>query len=190
MATEQQPERPEAPRPAGPEAGRPTPREAAAQEASAAETALVEAAAELAAAEDRWKRALADLDNLRKRYSRELAREREVERERVAAAFLPVLDNIERALEHAGSDAAYDQDALVEGLRSVRDQALGVLSALGYPRQDEAGVPFDPSRHEAITVVTDDQAAPGTVVRVLHPGYGEGDRQLRPAAVAVAGRRG
>ena len=86
---------------------------------AAAETALVEAAAELAAAEDRWKRAMADLDNLRKRYARELAREREAERERVAAAFLPVLDNLERALEHAGSDTAYDQDALVRGLRSA-----------------------------------------------------------------------
>ena len=188
MATEQQPEHPEAPRPASPEGEHPTPQEA--EERSAAQTALVEAAAELAAMEDRWKRAMADLDNLRKRYSRELAREREVERERVAAAFLPALDNLERALEHAGSDAAYDQDALVEGLRSVRDQALGVLAALGYPREDQAGVPFDPSRHEAVTVVADDRAAPGTVVRVLHPGYGEGDRQLRPAAVAVAGRRG
>ena len=184
MATEQQPERREEAGQAGPEAAA-----AEAAEASAAETALVEAAAELAAAEDRWKRAMADLDNLRKRYGRELAREREVERERVAAAFLPMLDNLERALEHAGSDAAYDQDALVEGLRSVRDQALGVLSSLGYPRQDEAGVPFDPARHEAVTVIEDDQAAPGTVVRVLHAGYGEGDRQLRPAAVAVAGRR-
>jgi molecular chaperone GrpE len=141
-----------------------------------------ELAAEL---EDRWRRALADLDNLRKRYARELAREREVERARVAAAWLPVLDNLERALAHAGTN----QGALIEGLRSVRDQAVGVLASLGYPRQDEVGVPFDPARHEAVSVVTDTDAAPGTVVRVIRPGYGEGERQLRPAAVAVAGRR-
>ncbi|HEX8860784.1 MAG TPA: nucleotide exchange factor GrpE [Actinomycetes bacterium] len=192
MATQQEPEpqaerRPDEPGAAQPEPEREgTPAAEANQDASAAETALAQAATELAAAEDRWRRAMADLDNLRKRYARELAREREAERERVAAAFLPVLDNLERALEHAGSDAAYDQDALVRGLRSVREQALGVLAALGYPRQDKAGVPFDPARHEAVSVEEETEAAPGTVVRVLHPGYGEGERQLRPAAVAVA----
>jgi molecular chaperone GrpE len=190
VATQQQPERqPEEPRAAEAEA-EPEAGSAAEVGASAAETALVEAAAELAAAEDRWRRAMADLDNLRKRYARELARERELERERVASAWLPVLDNLERALEHAGSDAAFDRGALVEGLRSVREQALVVLASLGYPRQGEAGVPFDPARHEAVTVVEETGAAPGTVVRVLHPGYGQGDRQLRPAAVAVAGQRG
>jgi molecular chaperone GrpE len=196
MATQQEPERHAERNPDESGAARPeretegTPAAEGAQaDTSVAETALVEAAAELAGAEDRWKRAMADLDNLRKRYARELAREREAERERVAAAFLPVLDNLERALEHAGSDAAYDRDALVRGLRSVREQALGVLAALGYPRQDEAGVPFDPARHEAVSVEEETEAAPGTVVRVVHPGYGEGERQLRPAAVAVAGKR-
>jgi molecular chaperone GrpE len=142
-------------------------------------------AAVAAELEDRWRRALADLDNLRKRYARELDRERSAERARVAASWLPVLDNLERALEHTDGEP----DGLVEGLRSVRDQAVSVLSALGYARQDEVGMPFDPSRHEAVSVVEDPQAAPGTVVRVLRPGYGEGERQLRPAAVAVAGQR-
>lgn len=135
--------------------------------------------------EDRWRRALADLDNLRKRYARELDRERSAERARVAASWLPVLDNLERALSHAGDDS----DVLVEGLRSVRDQAVAVLEALGYRRHDEVGVPFDPSRHEAVSIVDDPEAAPGTVVRVLRPGYGDGDQQLRPAAVAVARKR-
>lgn len=116
----------------------------------------------------------------------ELDREREAERARVASAWLPVLDNLERALAHAGDQ----RGALVEGLRSVRDQAVGVLAALGYPRKDEVGVPLDPARHEAVSVVDDAEAAPGTDVRVLRPGYGEGERQLRPAAVAVADQRG
>ena len=145
-----------------------------------------ELAAAVAELEDRWRRALADLDNLRKRYARELERERLAERARVAAAWLPVVDNLELALEHAGADPT----AVVEGIRAVRDQAVGVLAGLGYPRQDEAGVPFDPARHQAVSVVDDPEEAPGTVVRVLRPGYGEGERQLRPAAVAVAGRRG
>ena len=187
MATQQQPGRPGAAAGVEPTApGQPADTAAGPDRAEPAPPEAAEAAeAELAELEDRWRRALADLDNLRKRYARELAREREAERARVAAAWLPVLDNLERALEHASGD----QGALVEGLQSVRDQAVAVLASLGYPRQDQAGVPFDPARHEAVTVVQDAEAAPGTVVRVVRPGYGEGERQLRPAAVAVSGQR-
>ncbi|WP_060177836.1 nucleotide exchange factor GrpE [Streptomyces sp. IMTB 1903] len=134
--------------------------------------------------EDRWRRALADLDNLRKRHVRELERERTVERSRTAAAFLPVLDNLELALAHAGADSG----AIVEGVRAVRDQAVNVLELLGYPRHAETGVPFDPARHEVVAVVQDPDAPPGTVVEVLRPGFGDGERQLRPAAVTVAKR--
>ncbi|MDX2406758.1 nucleotide exchange factor GrpE [Streptomyces microflavus] len=134
--------------------------------------------------EDRWRRALADLDNLRKRHARELERERTVERSRTAAAFLPVLDNLELALSHADADSG----AVVEGIRAVRDQAVSVLELLGYPRHAETGVAFDPAHHEVIGVVDDPDVEPGTVVQVLRPGYGDGDRQLRPAAVTVAKR--
>ncbi|KPI08509.1 Protein grpE [Actinobacteria bacterium OV450] len=140
--------------------------------------------AELRELEDRWRRALADLDNLRKRHARELERERTAERSRTAAAFLPVLDNLELALTHAGADPG----AIVEGVRAVRDQAVNVLELLGYPRHAETGVAFDPARHEVIGVVQDPDASPGTVVDVLRPGYGDGERQLRPAAVTVAKR--
>ena len=153
---------------------------------SGAQAEAADHSAALAELEDRWRRALADLDNLRKRYARELEREREAERNRVAAAWLPVVDNLELALAHVAADPG----AIVEGVRAVRDQAVGVLGLLGYPRQDAVGVPFDPARHEAVSVVDDPDAAPGTVVRVLRPGYGEGERQLRPAAVAVARQRG
>lgn len=134
--------------------------------------------------EDRWRRALADLDNLRKRHVRELERERTVERSRTAAAFLPVLDNLELALSHADADS----DAIVEGIRAVRDQAVNVFELLGYPRHAETGVAFDPARHEVVSVVDDPDVEPGTVVQVLRPGYGDGDRQLRPATVTVAKR--
>jgi molecular chaperone GrpE len=56
-------------------------------------------------------------------------------------------------------------------------------------RYDEVGVPFDPARHEVVNVIDDSDAEPGTVVRVLRPGYGTPERQLRPGAVTVAGRR-
>ena len=140
---------------------------------------------ERAQLEDRWRRAVADLDNVRKRYARELDRERAAERSRVAGAWLPIVDNLERAISHAGERS----DAVLEGLRSILEHALQVLEQLGFPRDAEAGVPFDPERHEVVGVVDQPDSAPGTVLEVLRPGYGEGPRQLRPAAVVVS-RRG
>ncbi|HWO60838.1 MAG TPA: nucleotide exchange factor GrpE, partial [Umezawaea sp.] len=136
-------------------------------------------APDIAELEDRWLRAMAELDNVRKRYNRELDRERTAERARVAAAWLPVLDNLELALGHASDDA------FAEGVRATLDQAVEVLARLGYPRQDATGVPFDPAVHEVVTVLDDPDAPPNTVVQVLRPGYGD----LRPAAVAVSRRR-
>ena len=121
---------------------------------------------------------MADLDNQRKRHARELQREREAERGRVAGAWLPVIDHLELALSHARSDPS----AVVAGVQAVRDQAVQVLAALGFPRHDETGVPFDPARHEVVSVVDDSDAAPGSVVQVLRPGYGDPERQLRPAS--------
>lgn len=161
------------------------PREAAPPPADGATAGPTQSA--LDAAEDRWRRAAADLDNLRKRYAREVAREREMERELVTTAFLPVLDTIDRALEHA----AADPESIVEGIRTLREQALAVVSGLGYGREDEPGVPFDPARHEVVGVVDADGAGtpPGSVASVVRPGYGAPGRQLRPAAVTVAQRQ-
>ncbi|MFD4723335.1 nucleotide exchange factor GrpE [Streptomyces sp. NPDC058423] len=144
-----------------------------------------ELTAELDETRDRWRRSLADLDNLRKRHARELQRERSDERARTSAAWLPVVDNLELALQHAGPDPS----AVLEGVEAVRDQAVEVLRGLGYPRYEETGVPFDPTRHEVVGVVDDPEAEPNTVVRVQRPGYGEGDQQLRPAAVVVNKRQ-
>ena len=139
-------------------------------------------AARLAELEDRWRRALADLDNYRKRTVRALEEEREAERARTTAQWLPVLDDLERALEHADAEPG----AVIQGVRSVLEQARAIIGRLGYPRQDDAGAPFDPFRHEAVSTLADTDAPEGTVVAVLRPGYGEGDRQLRPAQVVVA----
>jgi molecular chaperone GrpE len=124
---------------------------------------------------------LADLDNMRKRFERELARERDAQRGRVAAEWLPVVDNLDLALEHAAADPA----ALVEGLQAVRDQAIAILARLGFPRFEDVGDLFDPQRHEAISVA-DSDAPSGTVVTTVRPGYGADDTILRPAAVVVA----
>lgn len=134
--------------------------------------------------EDRWRRALAEIDNLRKRHTRELERERVAERERTAAALLPIIDNLDLALAHAQADP----DSIRQGVEAVRDQAVDTLARLGFPRYGEPGVPFDPSRHEVVGVVEDPDAEPGTVVEVVRPGYGDSGRQLRPVAVTVAKR--
>jgi molecular chaperone GrpE len=140
--------------------------------------------AELARLEDRWRRAVADLDNLRKRYARELDRERMVERSRVAGAWVPIVDDLERALAYEGGHSS----AVIEGVRTILDQAVKVLEQLGYPRDEQTGVPFDPERHEVVGIIDRPETAPGTVVEVLRPGYGEGGKQLRPAAVVVSRR--
>jgi molecular chaperone GrpE len=138
--------------------------------------------AELARMEDRWRRALADFDNLRKRVARESAQQRDDERAAVAARWLPVLDNLELALQHAAADPA----SIVSGVQAVHEQALRVLADLGFPRRSDVNEPFDPGRHEAVATVPDAGAEPGTVLQVVRPGYGTDERPLRPAAVIVA----
>jgi len=138
--------------------------------------------ARLAESEDQKLRALADLDNLRKRCAAQVERAEANARTEVARQWLPVVDNLERALEHAAADPR----AIVEGIQAVRQQALGVLASLGFPRRDDTGATFDPARHEAVAATHDPRVPPGTVVQVVRPGYGESDRQLRPAQVVVA----
>ena len=136
----------------------------------------------LAEAEDQKLRALADLDNLRKRCTAQVERAEADARTRVARQWLPVVDNLERALEHATADPR----TIIDGIRAVRQQALGVLASLGFPRRDDTGATFDPARHEAIATTHDPRVPPGTVVQVVRPGYGAPDHQLRPAQVVVA----
>ena len=138
--------------------------------------------ARVAELEDQWRRALADLDNLRKRVARESAAQSDAERARVAAQWLPVVDNLDLALEHATSDPS----AVVQGVRAVRDQAVDILARLGFPRRSDMGERFDPARHEAVAVVAVPDTSAGTVVQVMRPGYGTGEHLLRPAAVVVA----
>jgi molecular chaperone GrpE len=184
-ATEQAAGQPPAPQPPGQEAGQAgsQPDQPGGAMAVTDETATADRA--VAEMRDRWERAEAELDNTRKRYERQLADQWRSERARVAGEWLPVLDNLERALSHAGADP----QAIVDGVAAVRDQALNVLERLGFDRLEDVGARFDPSRHEAAQVVDAPEAAPGTVVAVLRPGYAAADRVLRPAVVAVAGKR-
>jgi molecular chaperone GrpE len=156
--------------------------EPAAPEAAELQERIEELQGQVSDLDDRWRRALADLDNLRKRVIRDVERVRGDERARAAAEWLPVLDNLERALEHAETDPA----SIVEGLKAIRDQAQDVLARLGFARRDDTGAMFDPARHEAVAVLAQEDAPDGTVLHVLRPAYGDGEQQLRPALVVVA----
>ncbi|MFY0405621.1 nucleotide exchange factor GrpE [Solicola sp. PLA-1-18] len=141
-------------------------------------------ALQIAELNDSWRRTAAELDNVRKRCARDVVLAREQERAAVAAGWLPVLDNLERALEHASSDPT----SVAEGIRAVVEQGVSVLAELGYPRREDVGRAFDPAVHEAVSTVVGEGSVPGTVAQVVRAGYGSDDRLLRPAAVVVATR--
>ena len=144
--------------------------------------AVADLEAQLAEARDLRLRALADADNARKRCADQVRRAAADARAQVAIQWLPVLDNLERALAHAQADPG----SIIEGIEHVQQQALDVLTKLGFSRRDDMGAMFDPARHEAVASRAVPDATPGTIVEVLQPGYGSGEHQLRPARVVVA----
>jgi molecular chaperone GrpE len=132
---------------------------------------------------DRYLRTAADLENLRKRQKREMDDVRLESKGRVLKEMLPVVDNLERAIEHATAQAG--TNPIVEGVQLVLRQFLTAFERLDVTPVEAAGQPFDPNLHEAISQQESD-APPGTVVQVLQRGYKSGDRLLRPALVVVA----
>jgi molecular chaperone GrpE len=132
---------------------------------------------------DRYLRTAADLENFRKRQRRELDDARFEAKGKVLKEMLPVVDNLERAIEHATQQAG--SSPIIEGVQLVLRQFLSAFERLEVTPIEAAGQPFDPNLHEAISQAESDQP-PGTVVQVLQRGYRSGDRLLRPALVVVA----
>jgi molecular chaperone GrpE len=132
---------------------------------------------------DRYLRTAADLENFRKRQRRELDDARFEAKSKVLKEMLPVVDNLERAIEHATQQAG--ASPIIEGVQLVLRQFLSAFERLEVTPIEAAGQPFDPNLHEAISQAESDQP-PGTVVQVLQRGYRSGDRLLRPALVVVA----
>jgi molecular chaperone GrpE len=130
---------------------------------------------------DKYLRAIADLDNMRKRVKREIEDATFDIKQKVLKAMLPVVDNLERALEHAGNEAS----PLAEGVQLVLRQFQTAFERLDVTPIEAAGQRFDPKLHEAISQQESD-ASPGTIVQVLQRGYRADDRLLRPALVVVA----
>lgn len=141
-----------------------------------------EVSEQLAQAEDRHRRALADLDNLRKRTAREIERRVEESRESLLLEWLEVLDSVERALLMTPEGPVQD------GLRSVLAQMEAILARNGVERSGRPGDPFDPERHEAVAVRESEDVSDRTVLEVVRSGFTIGDRVLRPAQVIVSRR--
>jgi molecular chaperone GrpE len=139
-------------------------------------------AAELARIEDRYKRALADLDNYRKRAGREVERRVGEAGEALLRDWFEVVDSLERALR------AHPEGPLADGLRAVLEQIEAILARHGVTRIGAVWEPFDPERHEAIDVRTTDEVGDRTVLEVARSGFAVRDRVLRPAQVVVSRR--
>jgi len=142
---------------------------------------------------DRYLRAVAELDNVRKRARRDVAAGEQRGVSRLARELLPALDNLDRALAHlaeaaeGGSGPAADEQT-VEGLRIVHRELHGALAQAGIEAFDPTGQEFDPRYHEALTQQPAPEGTlPGTVLVVYQQGYRLRDDVLRPAKVVVAG---
>jgi molecular chaperone GrpE len=152
----------------------------AGDEASGAEGARADLSEELARIEDRYKRALADLDNYRKRATREVDRRVAEAQEAVLGDWLEVVDSVERAIQ------LEPEGPCQEGLRAVLQQIDAVLDRQGAQRIGTLGDAFDPERHDAVAVRASGEFPDRTIVEVQRSGFTHGDRVIRPAQVVVA----
>ncbi|GIX30933.1 MAG: hypothetical protein KatS3mg124_1405 [Porticoccaceae bacterium] len=162
--------------------------EAAAPEPSTAPAAGQDAEAlarEVAALREELLRAHADMQNVRRRAERDAEQARRYALEKFAAELLAVVDNLERAVAAIDADGN-EFGAVAEGVRLTLKSFLDVLARHHIEPIDPRGAPFDPERHQAMTVVPRDDVPPNTVLDVYQKGYLLNGRLLRPALVAVA----
>jgi len=131
---------------------------------------------------DDLRRVAADFDNYRKRVVREQTQLLARAGERVVVKLLPVLDDLERALDAAEH---HEEAKVLEGVRMTKDALAGLLAAEGVEEIATDG-PFDPHVHEALMTRRAEGVEAGQVVQVVQRGYRMGDAVLRPARVVVA----
>ncbi len=127
---------------------------------------------------DALQRLKAEFENSRKRWERERIRILETASERLVVELLPVLDNLDRALEAEGD--------IHEGVRAIRDQLVAVLGKEGLLPLASDGQPFDPNVHEAVMGQPSEDHEEGTILRTFQRGYALNGKPIRPAKVVVA----
>jgi molecular chaperone GrpE len=142
---------------------------------------LSEAEAKSAENLDGWQRALAEFQNYKKRVERDRASEQAAMKGDLVKKILPVLDDLERALQNRPDDNAWSN-----GIELIQRKLQAILEAEGVKRIEAEGAVFDPNFHEAISQEPVDGAESGRVVTVTQQGYTLGDRVIRPAQVRVA----
>ena len=142
--------------------------------------------AEVAQERDRHLRAVAEMQNLRKRTARENQDRQRYAGQSVLSAILPVMDNLTRVLEH---QEAAGTEEFAKGVQLTVEEFFRVLASLGVTVVGSEGETFDPNVHEAVARVEGSDVPEGTVVAVDTPGYCLHDRCIRPARVVVAADR-
>lgn len=167
----------EAPAPEAAEAQEPTPEEEAPQPAGEAEN-LQEALREK---EDQYLRLLAEYDNYRKRSQKEKESLYTDIRSETVEKFLPVYDNLERALAQETQDAAFKK-----GVEMTMNQLVSVMEKLGVVSFGAAGEAFDPQLHNAVMHVEDEALGENVIAEVFQKGFKVGDKVVRFAMVKVA----
>jgi molecular chaperone GrpE len=133
---------------------------------------------------DRYLRLAAELENIKKRQERETAELRQFANENLLKELVPVLDNLERALEHGRQAEA--PEALMEGLDLVNQDFLKVLGRFGVTPINSVGERFDPAYHHAVMEEEAPEVEDQTVLKELQKGYLLQNRLLRPAMVVVS----
>jgi len=144
---------------------------------------LAEKEKEAAANYDKYVRAVAELDNYKKRAARERADIIKFGKEDLIKDILPFVDSLDRALEHA--ESAPDINSFKEGLKLIQDQLLCSLKKHGVERIECAGQEFDPNFHEAMLQVESEQHEENKVINEFERGYLLNGRLLRPSRVSV-----
>ena len=135
---------------------------------------------------DKYVRAVADLDNFRKRATRERTDAVKYANEGLIEKLLPVVDNFEAALAAASSPQGGNVDSLRTGIQMIHTQLKSFLADAGVEEIDAVNQVFDPNLHEAVSQQATDEAPEGQVVQQMRKGYRLKDRLIRPAMVVVA----
>ncbi|MBF0990502.1 MAG: nucleotide exchange factor GrpE [Atopobium sp.] len=136
-------------------------------------------------ANDRFLRLQADWDNYRRRTAQERLDERQRATEKLVVDLLPVIDDLERAIEHADNLTDPAAQQFVEGVSAVCNKLVGVLNKEGVEVVNPVGEAFDPLSHQAVSQIEDTQAYDETVAQVYQKGYRMGGKDIRTAMVVV-----
>ncbi len=145
---------------------------------------LAQALDEIKVHQEQYLRTLADMENLRKRTQRDKEDLAKYANESILREILPVIDNLERAVEHA--EQAQSDEGLFEGVQMTLTQFGQLLSKFGVEPVDAVGQPFDPAYHQAMGQMESGDYPVNTIVQQMQKGYQLNKRLLRPAFVMLA----